>query len=304
MTAPFSKRSYSAPSASDSQVVVRDTRIDVASTASDMKPARTRSKLPTFIKGRVLARRFLIDHVFEVTSHGTFLRAHDLQFERVVLIRLQPRPESDLPLDLLSGWFRRMDQPLLSSNILGTLGAGVLAGGWPILVCQYWPGRSLEVFLRSGEEPNLLTILRIARQVALTLDEAHRLGQTHGDLRSDDVWLGCQADGSERAMLLGFQPRGGADTVALVARDLDAFGDLLSSMVASLLPRYRLAAQRGISSSQVRESGLFTVIVGPLARVAARCQGVSSEHHYASAAEVASALERVETIAQKFITLE
>jgi eukaryotic-like serine/threonine-protein kinase len=199
------------------------------------------------------------------------------------------------------GWFRRMDPPLSSPGILGTLGVGVLPGGWPLLVCQYWRGRSLEAFLRSGEVPQLPLILQIARQLALALDEAHRLGQTHGDLRADDVWLGRQANGSERAMVLGFQPRGSTETgAALVARDLDAFGDLLSLMVASLLPRYGFAANRAACADQARENGLYMVIVGPLARIAARCQRSSSERHYVTAADVASALERVEAIAARF----
>ncbi|MEY2934821.1 MAG: hypothetical protein RL033_5570 [Pseudomonadota bacterium] len=292
-------------SSSDSRVVVRDTTADAGLQPPDGPPLRGRSKLPTFVQGRVLAKRFLVDHVFEVTPQSTFVRAHDLRHESVVLVRLLPRGDVDPTRERPRPWFRRLEPSIVSSNILGTLGVGVLPGGWPLLVCQYWRGRSLEAFLRSGEPPNLALILQLARQVALALEEAHRLGHVHGELRSDDVWLSRQADGSERAMLIGFQPASDRATpAALVARDLDAFGDLLSVMVSSLLPRYRFAADRASFAGRARESGLFTVIAGPLARVAARCQGTSTEHHYVNASEVVGAIERVEAIAAKFIAHE
>jgi len=304
MTAPISKLQAPTIRFSDSQVVIRDAGADASLQQSETPTPRAPSKLPTFVQGRVLAKRFLIDQVFEVTPESTFLRAHDLRLERVVLVRLLPRPDVP-PRERARGWFRRLEPSFSSPGILGTLGAGVLPGGWPLLVCQYWRGRSLEAFLRSGEAPDLMLILQIARQVALVLAEAHRLGQPHGDLRSDDIWLGRQADGSERAMVLGFQPRGSAEAGAdLVARDLDHFGDLLARMVASLLPRYRSAANRAaFGGDHARESGLLVVLAGPLARVAARCQASSTERYYATAADVASAIERVEAIAAKFSAL-
>jgi hypothetical protein len=248
----------------------------------------------------VLARRFFVDEVFEFSRQSTFLRAHDLELERVVLVRLLPRPDPDPTRERASGWFRRLDQPLSGSGILGTLGVGVLHGGWPLLVSQYWRGRSLEAFLRSGETPNLLLILQIARQVALALAEAHRLGQAHGELRADDVWLCRQADGSERAMLLGFQPHGSTETdPAPRARDLHAFGDLLSLMVASLVPRYRSAAYQAACDEHARNSGPLIVLVSPLARVAARCQRPDGGRRYRSAVEVAAALEQIESIASQ-----
>ncbi|HKO90191.1 MAG TPA: hypothetical protein VJU61_03500 [Polyangiaceae bacterium] len=295
MTAPTPART---PGSSDSQVVARNFASDAGVPSRDAPAPRAQSKLPTFVQGRVLARRYFVDEVFETTPTSTFLRAHDLELERVVLIRLLQRAEApELLRERGHGWFTRLDHPVSGSGILGTLGVGVLSGGWPMLVCQYWRGRSLEAFLRSGEAPNVLGIVQIARQVAQALDEAHRLGHTHGTLRSEDIWLRRQPEGGERAMLLGFQPGDSNEpSVDLVARDLEAFADLLSLMVASLLPLYRLAARRA-SLEDAQESGSITVIAGPLARVAARCQGTTPGRRYRSAAELASVLERVEAIA-------
>jgi len=288
------------PSPSDSQVLARNFASDVSVPSRDAPAPRAPSKLPTFVQGRVLARRYFVDEVFETTPLCTFLRAHDLELERVVLVRLLQRAEgSELSRERGHGWFTRLDHPVSGAGILGTLGVGVLSGGWPLLVCQYWRGRSLEALLRSGEAPNVLRIVQIARQVALALDEAHRLGHTHGELRSEDVWLSRQPDGGERAMLLGFQPGESTHSHAeLVARDLEAFADLLSLMVASLLPLYRLAARR-TGLDDAHEGGSITVIAGPLARVAARCQGTIPGRRYKSAADVAGVLERVEGIAMR-----
>jgi hypothetical protein len=282
---------------SDSGVVARHAT-DAGLLTADPSTPRAQSKLPTFVRGRVLARRFFVDEVFEFTPQSTFLRAQDLELERVVLVRLRPRREPDPAEPPASGWFRRLDQAVGSSGVLGTLGVGVLHGGWPLLISQYWRGRSLEAMLRSGETPNLLLILQIARQVALAMVEAHRLGQAHGELRSDDVWLCRQAEGGERAMLLGFQPHGSMDAdPTLLARDLHAFGDLLSLMVASLVPRYRFAAHQPAFGEHAHDSGPLIVLVSPLARVAVRCQRPDSGRGYRSAAEVASALEQIESIA-------
>lgn len=284
---------------SDSAIVVRHVAADTSLLNPDARAPRVQSKLPTFVRGRVLARRFFVDEVFEFTPQCTFLRAHDLELERVVLVRLLPRPEPEPDRASATGWFRRLDHPLSTAGILGTLGVGVLRGGWPLLVCQYWRGRSLAALLRSGEEPHLLMILRIARQIALAMTEAHRAGQAHGELRSDDVWLCRQPDGGERAMLLGFQPRGSTELGPdLVDRDLHAFGDLLSLMVASLVPRYRSAAHKLAFDGIARDGGPLLVLVSPLARVAARCQrSDDGRRRYGSAAEVAGALEQIESIA-------
>jgi hypothetical protein len=295
MTAPISPAW--ANDSSDA-MVARHVAADTSLRNQDERMPRVQSKLPTFVRGRVLARRFFVDEVFEFTPQCTFLRAHDLELERVVLIRLLPRPEPE-PERGAAGWFRRLDYPLSTAGILGTLGVGVLRGGWPLLVCQYWRGRSLAAFLRSGEEPNLLLILRIARQIALAMTEAHHAGQAHGELRSDDVWLCRHPDGSERAMLLGFQPRGSTEMGPdLVDRDLHAFGDLLSLMVSSLVPRYRSAAHKLAFDGIARDGGPLLVLVSPLARVAARCQRHDDgRRRYGSAAELAGALEQIESIA-------
>src|SRR6478609_762522 len=132
---------------SDSAIVARHVA-DTSLRNQDQRVPRVQSKLPTFVRGRVLARRFFVDEVFEFTPQCTFLRAHDLELERVVLVRLLPRPEPNHAV--ATGWFRRLDHPLSTVGILGTLGVGVLRGGWPLLVCQYWRGRSLAAFLRAG----------------------------------------------------------------------------------------------------------------------------------------------------------
>jgi hypothetical protein len=250
--------------------------------------------LPTFVEGRVLVGRLFVEEVFEVTPQSTFVRAHDLELDRVVLVRLRPRSDSDANRESGRSWFQRLDHRLGSADILGTSAVGELNDGWPLLACQYWRGRSLEAFLRSGEAPNLLRVASIASQVARALDGAHRLGEAHGDLRSDDVWLSRRPGSQERAMLIGFQPRAAsASCAALQARDLNALGDLLSRMIASLLPRYRFVTRTAASGCPARDGGTLLAILGVLTCISA---GASVGGHYRSVAEAARALTQVESM--------
>src|SRR6187549_3490530 len=118
MTAPISKVPARTHGPSDSQVVARSLTTDVGVPPRDTPAPRTQSKLPTFVQGRVLARRYFVDEVFETTHDSTFLRAHDLELERVVLVRLLPRAEApELIPERGHGWFRRLDHPLSGAGI-------------------------------------------------------------------------------------------------------------------------------------------------------------------------------------------
>ena len=293
MNAPISKRQVRSLDTASSQIVVRRRTGEARPPTPEAQPPRQRSRLPTFVQGRVLVGKLFVEEVFEVTPQSTFVRAYDLELDRVALVRLRPRSDSE-PNRAGRSWFQRLDHPLASADILGTSAVGGLRDGWPLLVSQYWHGRSLEAFLRSGEAPDLLRVACIASQVARALDGAHRLGQAHGDLRSDDVWLSRRPDGQERAMLIGFQP--GADSkscAALQARDLNALGDLLSLLIASLLPRYRFVTRTAASGCGARDGGTLVAILEVLTCISA---GASVGGHYRSMAEAARALAQVESM--------
>jgi hypothetical protein len=250
--------------------------------------------LPTFVEGRVLAHKLFVEEVFEVTPQSTFVRAYDLELDRVALVRLRPRSDSDRNREPGRSWFQRLNHQLSSADILGTSAVGELHDGWPLLVCQYWRGRSLGAFLHSGEAPNLLRLASIASQVARALDGAHRSGEAHGDLRSDDVWLSRHPDGQERATLIGFQRRaGGESCAALQARDLNALSGLLSLIIASLLPRYRFLTRSAATGSPARDGGTLVAILEVLTCISA---GAGVGGHYRSVAEAARALAQVESM--------
>jgi serine/threonine protein kinase len=260
---------------------------------------KTASRLPTFVQGQVLAERFFVEEAFEATPHSTFCRAHDLEYDRVVLIKLLPRSDYG-NTGPVTAWFRRVPQPVTGTGILGTLGVGVLAGGWPLMVCQYWRGRSLEARQRSGEPLTLVDVLQITRQVALALEEAHQAGHAHGNLRADDIWLSRRDDDAVRAMILGFHAQHAQGSYAtLVEQDLSGIGDLLSLLVASLLPRQQLENPTAPFGAGTGPQGVLGVMLKPLVRLAARCHGESTTRRYLRAAEIAGDLARVEAVTSR-----
>jgi hypothetical protein len=267
------------------------------SAVAEDPPRAPTSDLPTFVQGRVLAQRFLIEEAVETTTRSTFYRAHDLEAERLVLLRISPRP----PLAVVPGtgvqpFFVRHSQPLTGERILGTVGEGVLPGGWPLLVSQHWRGQSLQAWRRREQgRTSLLEALRMARHLALALDEAHRRGHAHGNLSTDDVWL-WQRSGSIQTMLLGIgaQRSVGSDAER-EQRDRMALGGLLSLLI-SLLPDGGLTAHEPPFDQDRARHALANVILMPLRRLSTR-QLSPDARQRRSPADVASLLERLEAIA-------
>jgi serine/threonine protein kinase len=63
------------------------------------------------------------------------------------------------------------------------------ASGMPYISMELLKGRSLDSYLREKGELPLAQVLRIGREIALGLGEAHRCGLVHRDIKPANIWL-------------------------------------------------------------------------------------------------------------------
>ncbi|MBI1833033.1 MAG: protein kinase, partial [Planctomycetes bacterium] len=96
--------------------------------------------------------------------------------------------------------------------------------GMPFISMEYLEGHSLEGYLRSRATLPLEEILRIGREAAAGLAEAHRLGLVHRDIKPENLWIEAPTG---RVKLLDFgiakMMDGGAST------EITAAGSLLGT---------------------------------------------------------------------------
>jgi serine/threonine protein kinase len=93
---------------------------------------------------------------------------------------------------------------LKHSNTVRLIEFGVIASGELFLVMELLEGEDLERFLeRTGRLP-LSDALKIARQILLSLSEAHALGVVHRDLKPSNVFLARMFSGDTEVKVMDF----------------------------------------------------------------------------------------------------
>lgn len=78
------------------------------------------------------------------------------------------------------------------------------ANGIPFLVMSLVPGESLGTVIRRDGTPSLERAVSIGVQILDALDAIHRAGIVHGDVKSDNVLICRDGDGSDGVTLIDF----------------------------------------------------------------------------------------------------
>lgn len=76
-----------------------------------------------------------------------------------------------------------------------------VAEGVPFIAMEFLQGTSLDALLKETGSPSLAEILRIGREMALGLNDAHELGMVHRDIKPANIWLEAK---SQRVKILDF----------------------------------------------------------------------------------------------------
>ena len=207
--------------------------------------------------------------------------AHDLTRDRQVCLKVF---SSGLTQRIDPERFRtevgrtaRLEHP----HILPIFDCGETAGHlW--LTLPVPEGETLRNRLEREQRLPMTDALRIAREVALALDYAHRQGVIHGELEPGMVWLT-----PEGRTLVAF-PEGWRQWDAVSPRptarsDIYSVGVILYEMLTGPLQR---------DSAASGTFPLLSQIPSALRHVIARATAARPDDRYSSAAELAQALER------------
>lgn len=139
---------------------------------------------------------------------------------------------------------------LRSRNVVRILDRGEAPDGRMVIVMDYLAGSPLDEVIETRAPLSVEETLRILREVAEALEEAHAKGLVHRDLKPANIFLEQVLHGSEQVRLLDFG----------IAKKLDESGDAQSLTAAGTIvgtPEY-MAPEQLFSESRA-ESDLYAL---------------------------------------------
>lgn len=140
------------------------------------------------VLGRIFADKYRIDAELGAGAVGVVYRAHQLDLDRDVAIKLlhagaATRPEARLRFVREAKTASRLIHP----GAIGILDFGEFEGQ-PFLVMELLHGEALRDRMASAPLP-LAACLRVVREVASALEAAHAIRLTHRDIKPENIFL-------------------------------------------------------------------------------------------------------------------
>ncbi len=146
------------------------------------------------IVDRVLAGRYRLASIIGVGGMGHVYRATQLSMEREVAVKIL-RPDICTDLESRDVWIARFRREvdalsrLQHPNTVTVHDYGESKDGECFIVMELLTGATLGSLQEEGVSLEAKRVIRIARQVARSLAEAHSHGIVHRDLKPDNIFL-------------------------------------------------------------------------------------------------------------------
>lgn len=143
---------------------------------------------------RVLAGRYRLSAIIGVGGMGHVYRATQLSMERAVAVKIL-RPDICTDLESRDVWIARFRREvdalsrLQHPNTVTVHDYGESQDGECFIVMEMLTGATLGSLQEGGASLEAKRVIRIARQVARSLAEAHSHGIVHRDLKPDNIFL-------------------------------------------------------------------------------------------------------------------
>jgi len=155
--------------------------------------------------GTILLGKYRVDGVLGVGGYGQVVKAHHLQLDEPVAIKLL---KNHVTLDEDGGRrFLREAQAaskLKSEHVARLRDVGTLGGGKPFMVMELLSGLDLNQVLEDQGTISVEIAADVVLQACDALAEAHALGIVHRDLKPSNLFLTKRPDGSRLVKVLDF----------------------------------------------------------------------------------------------------
>jgi len=155
--------------------------------------------------GKTIDSKYLVQSVLGEGGMAVVYRAHHLQMERVVVIKV------------MQGWLTsnktsverferegKLTAKLNHPNIVAVYDVGSIDGREPYIVMEYIKGEALADRIHNGGPLDFDTTANIIIQICHGLEEAHSSGIIHRDLKPDNVLLQTKSDRPDWVKIVDF----------------------------------------------------------------------------------------------------
>jgi serine/threonine protein kinase len=186
------------------------------------KPSGSPSRLDDLV-GAVVDSKYRVERLLGRGGMGAVFRAVHVGTDRTVALKVIAPDQADRA-DFLARFEReaRACGRLRHPNIVDVTDFGYADDGvrrLAYLVMEYLDGCSLADVLRDEKALPIVWVVDVLRQVGSALEEAHRAGILHRDLKPDNIWLEPNRRGGYTVKVLdfGLAKLGGPETRAAEA---------------------------------------------------------------------------------------
>ena len=268
--------------------------------------------------GSTFAGRYQIIEELGHGGMGRVYKVQDTDIKEKVALKLL-RPEITLDKETVERFSNelKLARKISHRNVCRMFDLG-RAEGTTFITMEFVPGEDLKSFIHRSKQLNIGTALSIAKQVCAGLEEAHRLGVIHRDLKPGNIMI--DKDGDAKIMDFGIarslSGRGITGAGVLIGtpeymspeqvegKDVDqrsdiySLGVILYEMVTGRLP---FAGDTPLSVAHKHKyeapedpKKLNAQLPDDLARVILKCLAKDKDKRFQSAAELGTELGRIE----------
>ncbi|HXZ28968.1 MAG TPA: protein kinase [Terriglobales bacterium] len=168
----------------------------------DQAPLRAASEL---VQGMVIRDKYQVLEKIGAGGMAVVYKARHLAFNEIRALKLvSSRMLEDQ--DFLKRFKTEavITRKLQHANAVRVDDIDTTEDGRPFIVMEYVAGQNLRAVIAQEGRVEVSRALKIAKQVALALGAAHRLGITHRDIKPDNILLVTQPDSSDLVKVLDF----------------------------------------------------------------------------------------------------